>query len=278
VLGPTRTPAHNNGFPLNNTGQISGYGVITTGALNNNGSITFTGGLTTVSGNVFNAATRKIETVDSSTLFTGNVVNNGTFKNTHGRFTFAGTYTENGTFVSDPADNFFTDLIVNPNGVLLGGVGDRFFVSGSFLNGSLQPGSWQTAQAELTFHGGSASPVSFAGADLGPSYAGYTNNFAWGTLRLEIGQSLTLSDGNGTPGAALYATIVDLDGGLGQIAAITGNGFNIYYDPANAANAYLGNQAHAFPGGGALVPVPEPRGICALLTAVVALSGRQRRK
>lgn len=268
----------NNGFPLNNTGQISGYGIIATGGtgLINNGSITFTGGLTTVSGNLINAATRKIETVDSSTLFTGNVVNNGTFKNTDGRFTFAGTYTENGTFVSDPADNYFSDLIVNPNGALVGGLGDRFFVSGNFLNGSLQAGAWQTAQAELTFHGGSLSSFSFAGADLGPTYAGYANNFAWGTLRLETGHSLALGDGNPTPGAALYATIVDLDGGLAQIGAITGNGLNIYYDPVNPVNAYLGNQIHPFPGGGALVPVPEPGGMWALLPAVIALSVRRR--
>jgi fibronectin-binding autotransporter adhesin len=269
----------NNGFPLNNTGQISGHGVIATGGtgLTNNGSITFTGGLTTVSGNVTNAATRKIETVASSTLFTGNVVNNGTFKNTDGRFTFAGTYTENGAFISDPADNFFTDLIVNPNGVLVGGLGDRFFVSGNFLNGSLQAAGWQTSQAELTLHGGSLSSVAFAGSDAGPNYAGYTNNFAWGTLRLEVGQSLTLGDGNGTPGAALYATIVDLDGGLGQIGSITGNGFNIYYDPANAANAYLGNQIYPFANGGALVPVPEPSGCWGLGWGAIALCVRRRR-
>ena len=39
--------------------------------------------------------------------------------------TFTGTYTENGTFVSDPADNYFTDLIVGTNGRLTGGTQQR---------------------------------------------------------------------------------------------------------------------------------------------------------
>jgi hypothetical protein len=48
------------------------------------------------------------------------------------------------------------------------------------------------------------------------------------------------------PERPLYAGVVDLAGGLAQIGAIVGNGFNIYYDPLAAPNAYLGNQAYAF--------------------------------
>jgi len=271
----------NNSFALNNTGQISGFGAISTGGagLTNNGSATFTGGFTTVSGNVTNAATRKIETVGDATLFTGNVVNNGTFKNTDGRFTFAGTYTENGTFISDPADNYFTELTVSASGALVGGLDDRFFVSGNFFNGSTQSTGWITGAAELSFHGGAGHVMTLAGFDLGQNYAGYTNNFAWGVLRLELGQGLSLGDGNGSPGAALYAGVVDLAGGLAQIGAIVGNGFNIYYDPLAAPNAYLGYQAYAFQNGGALMPVPEPGVVGPLLVGLAGMGlGRFRKR
>ena len=52
----------NNGFALNNTGQISGWGIFRTGGtgLDNNGSITFSGGVTTVNGPVTNEGGKTI--------------------------------------------------------------------------------------------------------------------------------------------------------------------------------------------------------------------------
>jgi hypothetical protein len=185
----------------------------------------------------------------------GAFTNHGTFKSTNTVVTFAGTYTEKGAFVSDPSTNFFVDLNIGTTGYLTGGLGDRFVISGDFSNASTQSASWNTTAAELAFSGGSGHLMAMAGKDLGPSFFGYVNNFAWGTMRLSPGQSLTLSDGNAISGAAIYVDKLILEGGVAQISLITGNGFNIYYNPFDAANAYLGGASYPLSGGGAIAPV-----------------------
>src|SRR5207248_1149821 len=134
---------------ISNTGRITGWGSFSSGALTNNNLITFTGGFSTINGTVTNAAGKQIRVAYNPALFTGNVSNNGIFKNTSTTITFAGTYTENGTFISDPADNFFNNVNISSSGAWVGGVGDRFFVSGNFLNQSTNTTQWDTVAAEL---------------------------------------------------------------------------------------------------------------------------------
>ena len=206
---------------LTNNGSITGRGTIQTGGLTNEGTLDFTAGTTTIN---------------------GAVINNDTVRTTNATITFNGTYTENGTLHSDPSDHFFATLNVGIAGKIEAGAGDRFFINGNFSNGSTQALTWDTTVAELVFQNGPAHTFALAGRDLGASYAGFTDNFEWGTFRLQTGQSLSLSDGNATAGAAFYAAAVVLAGGTAQIPSITGNGFNIYYDAANSANAYLANR------------------------------------
>jgi hypothetical protein len=188
------------------------------------------------------------------------IVNRGTIKITDTVVRYLAPYTEFGAYLSDPSTNIFTDLTVGSSGYLTGGAGDLFIVSGNFTNSSAQNISWNTSAAELDFSAGTG-PHTFAlaGSDQGTSYFGYINNFAWGIFRLRSGQSLTLSDGNGTSGAAFYTTRVTLDDGAGQAGSITGNGASIYYDPTNAGNNYLLTGApggvYALTGGGVLAPV-----------------------
>ncbi len=97
----------NNGQPLNNLGQISGFGVFASGGtgLDNNGSITFSGGITTVNGPVTNENGKTIVVAYNPAIFTGLVTNNGggTFNiiNTTAVFAggssgaFSGTFTNN---------------------------------------------------------------------------------------------------------------------------------------------------------------------------------------
>jgi fibronectin-binding autotransporter adhesin len=97
----------NDGFALNNTGQISGSGIFATGGtgLDNHGSITFSGGLTTVNGPVTNENGQTIVVAYNPAIFTGLVTNNGggTFNivSTTAVFaggssgTFGGTFTNN---------------------------------------------------------------------------------------------------------------------------------------------------------------------------------------
>jgi len=90
----------NGGHPLNNTGQISGWGIFRAGGtgLNNNGSITFSGGLTTVNGPVTNEGGRTITVAQNNAIFTGLVTNNAnaTFNAVNAVATFAGGFVNNG--------------------------------------------------------------------------------------------------------------------------------------------------------------------------------------
>ena len=65
-----------------------------------------------------------------------------------------------------------------------------------------------------------------------------------------------------------------------HVINITGfNGLTIYYDPRNAANAYLAGLNYFLEGGGELVAnVPEPASIAFVLTGLGFISLRRRRR
>ena len=130
----------NNSHPLNNTGQITGFGIIRTGGLTNNGIFNLTGsnpaaGTTTVNGNVTNSVGKLINVEYNPAIFTGNIVNNGTIKSTGTTVTFAGTYTGN-NYISDPSTNIFqNNVTINAGGSMTGGVGDVYrFIGGTVVN------------------------------------------------------------------------------------------------------------------------------------------------
>jgi hypothetical protein len=272
-----------NNKTLVNNGQISGYGTFRTGGLTNNSKMVLAGGTATVNGAFTNNSV--LEVSHAPAVFTGAVVNNGVFKTTGTTVTFVGSYTENGLYFSDPSTNIFTDLVVGTNGYLVGGVGDQFFVSNDFINGSTRNTDWGTDLALLRFIAGADSVHTFklAGADLGALDSGFNDNYAWSSLELALNQQLYLQDGNAVSGGALY--VGALTGAVlnaGTISNIHGNGFNIYYDPDNAANAYLGGHSFALADGGVLAaaaPVPEPETYALMLAGLGLVSFMaQRRK
>jgi len=183
----------------------------------------------------------------------------------HGSISFDGTILSGGGVTNEG------------DGYLAGGAGDRFFVSGDFLSSSEASVLWDTVGAELIFEGGSHT-LAYTGEDRGQSLLGYDQNFAWGVLRLEPGDSLALQDGDAIPGGALYVDVIDLGDGLAQIGSIAGNGLSIYYRPFSPENAYLGGQTFALSGGGALAPVPEPGTLILFGLGVAGLAVQRRRK
>jgi autotransporter-associated beta strand protein len=104
----------NGGNPLNNTvnGQMSGWGIFRAGGtgLDNHGSITFSGGLTTVNGPVTNENGQTIVVAYNPAIFTGLVTNNGggTFNIISTTATFAGgsSGTFSGTFTNNANSAF----------------------------------------------------------------------------------------------------------------------------------------------------------------------------
>ena len=281
VINLTGGTFDNNDHPLNNTGQISGYGVVRTGGLTNNGSITLTGGTTTVNGDVTNEAGKTLTIAYNPAIFTGNVVNNGTVKSTGTTVTFTGNFTENGAYISDPSTQNFTNLTIGSSGYLSGGSGDTWLVSGNFVNNSTQNTLWNTALSTLEFNGSGAHLLDLAGQDLGA--AGYTNNFAWGTLDLtDTTGELSLGSGNGAFTDGLY-----VDGLLGAtisgdtITNIAGDGLDLYYLASDPANSYLGDRQYALLDGGELMPgspVPLPSAVWLFSSGLLGLLvvGRRR--
>jgi hypothetical protein len=223
----------------------------------NVGSLVLTGGVGTESRAIRNDGI--IEVAYDVVLFEEAVSNRGTMKITESVVRFAKTYEEYGAYVSDPSDNYFTDLIVGTTGYLVGGVGDDFHVAGDFISSSTQNVNWYTRDSYLEFQAAAGIQHDFyiTGQDVGASDSGYTNNFAWGTLELGAGNSIALVDGNAETGGALYVTEmlgVVISGTV--VANVSGTDeVNIYYDPQPEANAYLSGRAFNLGGTGHLIPV-----------------------
>ena len=214
-------------------GQINGHGTFRAGVLTNNGAVRTANQAADIMAKVVNNGW--VEVINNTTTFFGDFENNpgAVLKNTDGTIRVLGTLTNNGLLESDPADNYLGDVSNGPAGYLVGGLGDRFLVSGDFASASDQSAKWNTEQASLVFRaGGDGSHLlGVTGADLGPSAAGWEDNFAWGVLRIEAGQVVRLVDGNADPGGALYLGRLAL---AGAGAWLDAGGLNVYYGGAGA--------------------------------------------
>ena len=197
----------NNSFALSNSGEISGYGTLRTGGLTNHATITLTGATSTVNGPVTNASGGSISVSYNPAIFTGAVVNNGFVKSTGTTVTWAGGFTNNAIYLSDPAVNYFSSLANDAGGLLKGGNGDQFIVTGPFTN---------AGQIDL---GGASTMVVQSGAGL----------LAQSSGTLEMGTAATLSAGTvAIDGGTLLA-----DGPGGEITA------NLVYG-SSSASSYQG--------------------------------------
>lgn len=281
----------NNGQSLTNIDRISGYGILRSGGLTNNGDVLLTGGITTVNGPVTNNGI--MEVAHNGAIFTDDFTNYGVFKTTDTTVSFGGTYTEYGSYISDPSDNVLVDLVVEASGYLVGGeengVYDRWFLSNNFVSHSERNSLWNTIDAMLAFTSGmdSLHDLYLTGADYGALPAGFADNFAWGYLDIGRGNSLTLYDGNALAGGALYVEALSgimIENGL--VANISGD-LNIYYLAGLSENSYLAGLDYDFldgdgrliavAGAGDATPTPLPATVW-LLGAGLAGLAQVRRK
>jgi hypothetical protein len=268
-----------------NTGgafNLSG-GTLVTDNISNSGVLNYTSGTLVVSDLLTNTTNGLFNITDTvGGIFGFDVINDGTIKLTASSITWTGNFTNNGVYNSDPSTSYFTNLLIGNEGYLIGGVGDVFSVSGDFINSSTQNSLWDTNGATLEITGAGNHIVDFGSSANG----GYANNFAWGALTVEAGASLEFTSMN----AVIYAGIFDLQGGLEQLANISGD-FTIYYDTNLAENAYLGGDDYELQGGGHLIAsdsgppgppgVPEPGSVFLIgsgLAGLAAYRNRKRRK
>ncbi len=239
-----------------NKDDILGGGVIVCGILENQGSITLRDLPSIIKAKVIN--TGKMEVAYEQAVFIDDFTNSGIMKTTDTMVRFDGLYQEFGSYISDPSDNYFMDLYIGETGILIGGVGDNFYIRGDLISSSTQNESWFTTDSLLGFRDGYDLDHDFSitGADIGAVTSGYINNFAWGILEIAANNSLRLLDGNLASGGALYVGEIT---GLTVSANIIDNlsspdDINIYYRQELPGNSYLGGQVYDY-SGGQLIPI-----------------------
>ena len=292
----------NGNFGLLNIGEIVGAGTLRTGGLLNMGSMSFADSDTDVFGAVTTQSvgpgTGNVQITNNKTTFFGPVTIGAdtTFTVTQGTARFLSSFVNNGTYVTDPTTSSFTDLTVGVTGAQVAAAGDTYLVSGNLVNQSTQNETFDLSLANVEITGAGSHMLEWGGADLGPQYFGYLDNFALGTLELTPGVLLLISGTSAD--SALYIRTLLLDGAAGDtldalavfirnafVNNVAGHTLNIFYDPAQTGNGYLHGQTFALGGSGLLQPVsssaaasPEPSTVLGAMAGLLWLALRKRRQ
>lgn len=244
-------------------------------SITNNGTFNYSGGI--LKGNFTNDTGAMFNISGAGTVVVnGALTNMGTVTVTAQQAQFSNVTLTSGVFKADPTAVEFQNLTVGAAGVIIGAAGDVFSITGNFQNLSTQNTQWDTSSSVLDFTGGGSHIFDLAGQNG----AGFSNNFAWGSLVIDPGNILDLALGSGD---ALYAFILQ---GLiisgNTITNIDGTpGLFLYYDAAD--NPSL-NGNYNLTGGGELIaangpaPTPEPGTLLLMATGLSSLLARRRRR
>ena len=240
--------------------DISGTGALTAGSIlvGSTGTATLTG--TSISVNA------------TSTTNDGKIIEKGFGT---GSTIHWGKFTGNPPIITSTVTNAFTDLSVISQGYIQSVPGSRFDITGNFINDSTKGRLWNTSTSVLDFTGSGGHTLDLGGK----AGAGFTGNFAWGTLVIDAGNTLKLVTGSGD---ALYAnTWEGLNISGDAITNIDGApGISLYYNPAN--NPQLQGD-YTLKGGGELMPsspsqpTPEPATLPLFSVGLLSLKVLMRR-
>ncbi len=241
----------NNNAALINNGTISGNGIIRTGGLTNATTMLLTDAATSVFGPVTNnggAAAGIIKIISNTTTFFGPVTNNGTIKVTSGVARFLGngvSMTVGGTYSSDPSDNYFDGLAVASTGTVLGGNGDRFFMSDGtpltnagtwYVSGTLSSiavSNTGTFTQTGTLNGAgnftNSGTVTIGGVQNWSAGTTFTNTAGTATFQSDAGSNVSTplainaSGGAVTFGSTQHLASVSLSGGATAVVSAGGD-------------------------------------------------------
>ena len=225
--------------------------------LHNGSTTTLSGsGTRTVNGKVSNSGTMQVTSTEA--VFNGKVYNSGTMQLTGTDAVFNGKVYNSGTIISDPSTlTFVKNFTVGPSGSIQASPGDTYQMAANFLNNSTTPSGWSVGGATLEFLSGAH--------DFLP---GNNKSFAWGTLYVDAGATVTL-EGSGY--------VLDVVFGAGAtFANILSNGYTLCYDPLWKPGL---NDATWSVFGGSLSPssVPLPGALWLLGPALAGLIAFRRR-
>jgi hypothetical protein len=254
----------------NDVYNLSG-GVPSAGTITNIGTFNYSGGTLTGIFSNLHGANFNIS-VPGTAVINGNLFNGGTVTVTSDKAQFFNVTLTSGVFHVDPSTVQLQNLNVAAPAYITGVAGDAFSISGNFLNLSTQNALWDTSTSKLDFTGGGLHTFDLAGQNG----IGFNNNFAWGTLAIDPGNTLDLGAGSGD---ALYVNFLQgLNINGNTITNIDGTaGLFLYYDAAD--NPFLhGN--YNLTGGGELIPVngaplpptPEPATLLLLVSGLGTLT------
>ena len=248
-------------------------GALSAGNITNGGTFNYSGG--TLTGIFSNSSGANFNISGAGTrVINGTLKNMGTVTVTSDKAQFFNVSIPSGVLKADPTAVEFQNLSIGAAGVIIGAAGDVFSITGNFQNLSTQNTLWDTGSSVLDFTAGGTHEFDLAGK----SGAGFSNNFAWGTLALDPGNTLDLVLGSGD---ALYAFILQ---GLiisgNTITNIDGTpGLFLYYDAAD--NPSL-NGNYNLTGGGELIAAngpaatPEPTTLLLFASGLGSLIARRR--